>query len=88
MTRRFNGKRRDVGAVKPKTMSVHITEVEAERLQVACWLLEKTTSGLMRMAVDAFLLQYKDRIDAAIRAKQQIQAMEQTNAQSATTGTS
>lgn len=68
----FKGKRRDVGSVKPKTMSVPITAEESERLQVACWLLETTTSGLMRAAIDQFLEKYKDQIDAAIKAKQTI----------------
>lgn len=65
MTRRGEGKR----TIKAKAMSVPITEEESERLQVACWLLDCGISTLMRKAVEAFLLQYQDQIDQAIRAK-------------------
>ena len=60
------------GAVKAKTMSIPLSEEEAERLHVACFLLEMSASGLLRKAMEQFLAPYKDKIDHLVVEKKRV----------------
>ena len=82
---RVNGKQRR-GAIKPKTMTIKLSEAESERLQIACWLLDTTTSGLLRLAVDQFLAQHKEQIAAALKAKHKIKGMTNEEGSTGATG--